>query len=87
MSSLSGLFFGCSHRNTSRPFTSRQRAGEIESGVHVAGTYIVCLDCGKEFPYSWEEMRVLSNGKVEAEQGGAAEAPQKSSRWLSWLTR
>ncbi|HWR16758.1 MAG TPA: hypothetical protein VN577_18170 [Terriglobales bacterium] len=24
------------------------------------GTYIVCLDCGKEFAYDWKEMRVVS---------------------------
>ncbi|MCX6618129.1 MAG: hypothetical protein NTZ98_18800 [Acidobacteria bacterium] len=23
-------------------------------------TYVVCLDCGKEMPYSWEEMRLVS---------------------------
>ena len=22
------------------------------------GTYVVCLDCGKEFAYNWDEMRV-----------------------------
>lgn len=23
------------------------------------GTYVVCLDCGKEFAYDWNQMRVL----------------------------
>jgi hypothetical protein len=22
------------------------------------GTYVVCLDCGKEFDYDWQEMRI-----------------------------
>ena len=22
------------------------------------GTYVVCLDCGKEFDYNWKEMRI-----------------------------
>jgi hypothetical protein len=36
--------FGCWHFNTSRPFT-------------ISGhTYEVCLDCGKEFPYSLRTM-------------------------------
>lgn len=88
MGGLSSLFFGCSHRNTSRPFTSRQRAAETFGGVNNSGTYIVCLDCGKEFPYSWEEMRVLSNGELEqAEQAASPESPQKVSRWRSWLSR
>jgi hypothetical protein len=25
-----------------------------------SGTYVVCLDCGKEFPYDWQQMRVVS---------------------------
>ena len=24
------------------------------------GTYVVCLDCGKEFDYNWKEMRIGS---------------------------
>lgn len=24
----------------------------------VRGTYIVCLDCGREFGYNWADMRV-----------------------------
>ena len=24
------------------------------------GTYVVCLDCGTEFPYDWKNMRALS---------------------------
>lgn len=23
-----------------------------------SATYVACLDCGKEFPYNWHEMRV-----------------------------
>jgi hypothetical protein len=23
------------------------------------GTYVVCLDCGKEFAYDWDQMKVL----------------------------
>jgi hypothetical protein len=22
------------------------------------GTYVVCLDCGKEFDYNWKDMRI-----------------------------
>lgn len=85
MDGLSNLFFGCSHRNTSRPFTSRQKAAA--GGANFSGTYIVCLDCGKEFPYSWEEMRVLSNGEIEAATA-QSESPRKSNGWFSaWLSR
>jgi len=26
----------------------------------VTGVYVVCLDCGQELPYSWDEMKVVS---------------------------
>ncbi|HKW25472.1 MAG TPA: hypothetical protein VJN48_06790 [Terriglobales bacterium] len=26
----------------------------------LTGTYVVCLDCGKEFSYDWEQMKVVS---------------------------
>lgn len=56
-----GLFdvvFGCSHKHRSFPITARsgQRRSEAAS---VTGTYVVCLDCGKEFPYDWETMRLV----------------------------
>jgi hypothetical protein len=52
--------FGCWHTRysfpqTVRPGTRRNRAASV------TGTYVVCLDCGKELPYSWQEMRVVSD--------------------------
>jgi hypothetical protein len=41
------LFFGCFHRNQTRPFTLNKTC------------YTVCLDCGRELPYSWGAMRPL----------------------------
>jgi hypothetical protein len=41
------MFFGCSHGHLTRPFTLQ------------ASTYKVCLDCGRNFPYSLEKMRLL----------------------------
>ncbi|MFI5089207.1 MAG: hypothetical protein ACHP7P_04020 [Terriglobales bacterium] len=26
----------------------------------VTGTYVVCLDCGKELPYDWNSMKIVS---------------------------
>ena len=57
---LFDLLFGCSHNNYSFPRTSR--AGQRRShAAAVTGTYVVCLDCGKEFAYDWREMRMISN--------------------------
>lgn len=40
------ILFACSHPRTTWPQTTKRR------------TYIVCLDCGQEFEYNWNEMRV-----------------------------
>ncbi len=57
--SVVDLLFGCWHRNYSFPFSAR---GQRRSGAAAAtGTYVVCLDCGKEFPYDWQQMKVVSS--------------------------
>ena len=63
---LFDLVFGCSHKHCSFPITVRgkSRRGEAAS---VTGTYVVCLDCGKEFPYDWNEMKFVSS-KPETEE-------------------
>ena len=52
------LLFGCPHRRTSFPLTPRRSAGTPAAGVARFGTYVACLDCGKELAYDWDEMRV-----------------------------
>ena len=51
--------FGCWHKRYSFPITAKpaQRRSEAAS---VTGTYVVCLDCGKEFPYDWRAMKVVA---------------------------
>jgi hypothetical protein len=55
MNSLMNILFGCSHRRTTFPFTPARKVG-LSNGRN--GTYVVCLDCGKEFDYDWQEMRI-----------------------------
>lgn len=52
--------FGCWHERYSFPMTakSNQRRSQAAS---LTGTYVVCLDCGQEFPYDWQEMKVISH--------------------------
>lgn len=52
--SLIGSLFGCSHKRTTFPITP----GRNLSGATRNGTYIACLDCGKEFAYDWKTMQV-----------------------------
>ena len=49
LQSLLNAMFGCSHRRTTFPQTT---------GRNKNATYVVCLDCGKEFAYNWSEMRL-----------------------------
>ena len=54
--SLLNTLFGCSHQRTTFPLTPARRGAYQASGRNA--TYVVCLDCGKEFAYDWNEMRV-----------------------------
>jgi hypothetical protein len=54
------MLFGCWHSNYSFPITARKGNQARPLAASVTGTYVVCLDCGKEFPYDWNEMKVLS---------------------------
>ncbi len=55
MVSLLNSLFGCSHRSTTFPITPARKTGFVNSSK---GTYVVCLDCGKEFAYNWQDMKV-----------------------------
>jgi hypothetical protein len=51
--SLLNLLFRCSHRRLTRPFAPITKAGQPHSQ-----SYVVCLDCGKQFGYNLNEMRI-----------------------------
>jgi hypothetical protein len=63
------VLFGCRHSRYSFPLTIRpgSRRAAVSSR---AGTYVVCLDCGREFSYDWQDMRI------------ARSEPEKSARAL-----
>ncbi len=48
--------FRCLHKKTTFPITLKivERARNS-----LPRTYMVCLDCGKELPYSWAEMKLV----------------------------
>jgi hypothetical protein len=60
MSKLVDVFFGCLHARYSFPVTLRGAARRSPAAT-LTGTYVVCLECGKEFPYDWQEMRVIES--------------------------
>jgi hypothetical protein len=81
------LLFGCRHKSLTFPLTKRRS----QRGPHAAsltGTYVVCVDCGKEFPYDWTKMAVVKDGRelrvVKAQQLRRAPAiemaPERKAR-------
>jgi len=78
MASLVDILFGCWHKNYSFPMTNKsgQRRSQAAS---LTGTYVVCLDCGKEFPYDWKEMKVLDS-QPSRRKALAAKAATDSAR-------
>lgn len=57
---LFDMLFGCWHKNYSFPITARGIKRRTPA-ASVTGTYVVCLECGKEFPYDWKQMKVLTS--------------------------
>jgi hypothetical protein len=50
---LLNLLFRCAHRRLTSPLTPVSK-----KGVPRGDTYVVCLDCGKQFDYDLKEMRI-----------------------------
>jgi len=59
LQSLLNTLFGCAHSRTTFPMTPGRGNGALsaKNAAH-HGTYVVCLDCGREFAYDWRTMRV-----------------------------
>jgi hypothetical protein len=54
--------FGCKHSRYSFPITIRGKAHRPQAAT-LTGTYVACLDCGREFPYDWQEMKVITSAE------------------------
>jgi hypothetical protein len=50
---LLNLLFRCPHRRLTRPVAPITKVGQPQSQ-----SYVVCLDCGKQFEYDVKEMRM-----------------------------
>lgn len=61
MKTCFAFLFACLHRNQTRPFTLNRRC------------YTVCVDCGRELPYSWARMRALKPSECEDVRRNACE--------------
>jgi hypothetical protein len=60
-------FFGCRHAHYSFPITVRHSSIKTEvPAAALTGTYVACLDCGKELPYDWRSMKVVTSLREQA---------------------
>src|SRR5580658_8313922 len=72
---LIDMLFGCRHSRYSFPVTIRGRARRPQAGA-LTGTYVACLDCGREFPYDWQEMKVITSPAERREYAAALASKQ-----------
>jgi hypothetical protein len=65
MSKLLDLLLGfCPHDRCTFPMSLKSGQHRPEA-AKVTGVYVVCLACGREFAYSWDQMRVVSGRSRE----------------------
>jgi hypothetical protein len=68
LENLLDCLYGCSHRRTSFPITLRMTVNGQQS--RHAETYIVCVECGRQFGYDWATMRTVKRPAARAANGG-----------------
>jgi RNase P subunit RPR2 len=65
LSKLMDTLFGCRHSRYSFPMTIRAGSRRTPTARRT-GTYVTCLDCGQEFRYDWQAMRIVEAQPKEA---------------------
>ena len=93
--SVWNLLFRCPHKRVTRPITPVSKAG-----VPHGDTYVVCLDCGKQFIYDLKKMRI--DKPVHSTEAAGVLHPNmpkprtsklklaalaSACRWPGWLVR
>jgi DNA-directed RNA polymerase subunit RPC12/RpoP len=82
--SVANLLFRCSHRRLTRPVTPVSKRG-----VPHGQTYVVCLDCGKQFAYDLEQMRVgrpLESSRDVGVLHPNMPAPDRKLKYALWAS-
>lgn len=63
MFSFVSSLLGCGHHHCTFPITAAKPSPNLSDGKLSTSTYVVCLDCGKEFPYDWQKMKMVASPK------------------------
>jgi hypothetical protein len=56
--------FKCRHKYFSFPMSPRGK--QRTKAAALTGTYVVCLECGKEFPYDWQNMEIINEESLNS---------------------
>jgi len=59
LAKLLDALFGCRHTHYTFPISARSGIRRSQA-YPFTGMYVACLNCGRELPYDWNEMRVIS---------------------------
>lgn len=59
LAKLLDALFGCRHTHYTFPISVRPGIRRSQA-YPSTGIYVACLNCGRELPYDWNEMRVIS---------------------------
>ena len=68
-SKIMDTLFGCWHQHYSFPITVR--GSHRSAAAATTGTYVVCLDCGKDLAYDWKTMKVVQAPETDHAGVGA----------------
>lgn len=74
VSLLDFLFVGCSHNRLGWPISPRLGRDPMPRAAAETGTYCCCLECGREFPFSVDEWRVIKPREVRRREAAKREA-------------
>lgn len=64
--------FGCSHKKTTFPISRTKTSATATDAARAV--YVVCLECGTEFDYDWQAMKI---GRPAPESAAAALARKR----------
>jgi hypothetical protein len=64
-------WFRCTHKKTSLPVTRRRKDAGERDAQRRANTYVICLNCGEQIPYSFTENRVVAERRKSRTQDPA----------------
>jgi len=72
--------FGCRHSRYSFPMTIRAGSRRATTAART-GTYVVCLDCGREFGYDWQDMKIVGS-RTDGSRTSAGSQVREAARPL-----